>query len=139
MIEIKDKVGKVLVTVDAETLRGADLRWANLRWADLSGANLSGADLSWADLRGANLRWADLRCRQYVCAISGSRHAIIAIDDDVRIGCERKTLAEWLESYQAIGRKEGYTDEQIAEYGGWLNAIAAILKARKIAAREEEK
>jgi len=85
------------------------------------------------------LSGADLRCRQYVCAISGSRHSIVAIDDDVRIGCHRKSLAEWLENYQTIGRKEGYAGEQIAEYGLWLNTIAAILEARKVAASEEEK
>ena len=87
----------------------------------------------------ADLSEANLRCKQYVCAIKGRRHSIIAIDDDVRIGCHRRTLAEWLENYQAIGHEEGYTDEQIAEYGGWLKAIAAILEARKVAASEEEK
>lgn len=38
-IEIKHKVtGKVLLKVEAETLRGADLRGANLSEADLRGA-----------------------------------------------------------------------------------------------------
>ena len=54
MIEIKNRwTGKVIRTVDAETLSGADLSRADLSWADLSGADLSGADLSWADLSGA--------------------------------------------------------------------------------------
>ena len=116
MIEIKDRGGKVLATVDADTLR----------WADLRGANLSGANLRWADLRGANLR-----CKQYVCQIHASRHTIVAIDDDVRIGCERKPLAEWLETFEAVGRENEYTESEIAEYGGWLRQIAAVLAARR--------
>ena len=156
MVEIKHRDGRVLVTVEADTLReanlrgadlsGADLSWADLSWADLSEANLSEANLSGADLREADLSWADLSeanlsgadlsganllARQYVCQIHASRHAIVVIDDDVRIGCERKALAEWLETYEAVGRQNGYTEAEIAEYGGWLRQIAAVLAARR--------
>lgn len=116
MIEIRHKDGAVLHTVNFDTL---------------SGANLSRANLSKADLRGANLCEADLRCKQYVCQIHASRHAIVAIDNDVQIGCIRKLLAEWLETLQAVGRKNEYTDAEIAEYGGWLRQIAAVLAARR--------
>ena len=67
MIEIKHKItGKVLLKVEAETLRKANLRranlsGANLREANLRGANLREANLSWANLSEANLSWADLR------------------------------------------------------------------------------
>ena len=186
MIEIKNKEGVVLLTVDADTLHGAnlhganlyaanlrgadlvgadlvgaDLRWANLRGADLRGAKLCGANLYWAYLNGAdlhgadlhganlhgaklcganlhgaylfeaNLHGADLSAKQYVCQIHASRHAIIAIDDDVRIGCIRKPLAEWLETFEAVGRENKYTDAEIAEYGGWFRQIAAVLAARR--------
>ena len=126
MIDIRNKYGAVLRTVDADTLRGADLRGADLRGADLRGADLRGADLS-----GAGLRGADLRCKQYICQIHASRHAIVAIDDDVRIGCYRKPMAEWLETFEAVGRENGYTEAEIAEYGGWLRQIAAVLAARR--------
>lgn len=53
MIEIKDRWGVVMKTINASNLRGA-----NLRGADLIGANLSGADLSGANLRGADLSGA---------------------------------------------------------------------------------
>ena len=50
-IEIKHKItGKVLWTVDADHLTGADLTGAILRWANLTGADLTGADLTRADL-----------------------------------------------------------------------------------------
>ena len=61
MIKILDKYGDVLMTIDEDSLIGANLRGANLSGADLRGADLSGADLRDADLRGADLRDADLR------------------------------------------------------------------------------
>ncbi len=123
-------------------LRGAYLRGADLRDADLQGAYLRGADLRGAYLRGADLRDADLQgaylrgaylhqCKQYVAVIPGSRHSIGVIDDDIRIGCQRMTLAEWLERFEAVGREAGYTEPQIAEYGIYLKAIRDVLEARK--------
>src|SRR6267142_1600166 len=52
-IEIRNRNGKVLWVVEADTLLGADLSDA-----DLSGADLSDADLSGADLLGAKLNWS---------------------------------------------------------------------------------
>ena len=113
-------------------LRGADLRDADVRGADLRDANLRGADLRDANLRDADLRRVDLaQCKQYVAVIRGSRHSIVGIDDDIRIGCERMTLAEWLERFEAVGREAGYTEPQIAEYGIYLKAIRDVLKVRK--------
>ena len=116
-------------------LSGADLRWANLSEANLRRANLSRADLRAADLRRANLSWADLsgadlRAKQYVCQIHGSRHPVLAIDDDVRIGCKRQTLAKWLETFESVGAIEAYLPAEIAEYGIYLRTIAAVLEAR---------
>ena len=67
MIKIKDRyTGKVIKTLELETLIGADLSGAYLVGADLKdtnlkGANLKGADLRWANLKDANLGGADLR------------------------------------------------------------------------------
>jgi hypothetical protein len=143
MIEIKRKDGSVIKTIDADSLQGAYLRDADLRDADLQGA-----DLRWADLRGANLRDADLQgadlrgaylaqCKQYVAVIRGSRNSIVVIDDDICIGCQRMTLAEWLEQFEAVGRAAGYTQQQIAEYGIYLKAIRDVLEVRKHATTNE--
>jgi uncharacterized protein YjbI with pentapeptide repeats len=60
MIEIKNLDGKIIETVEGDTLMGVDLRWANLEGADFRGANLWRADLREANLWGADLRWANL-------------------------------------------------------------------------------
>ena len=66
MIEIKHKLtGKVLFSIKADSLGGANLSGAELSWADLRGSDLRGANLIGANLRGANLigaelSWADL-------------------------------------------------------------------------------
>ena len=61
-MEIKHKsTNKVLLTIESDTLQGANLRLADLRRADLQGANLRLADLRRADLQGANLQGANLQ------------------------------------------------------------------------------
>ena len=122
----------VQAAISAEVvLHGADLRKANLRKANLHGADLRKANLCGADLRKANLCGANLPDNN-VC-LHGSRHEIIAIDNDVQIGCHRKPLAEWLEEYKAIGQAENYTPAEIVEYGLHLRHIQALidLKGKK--------
>ena len=111
-------------------LRGADLSGADLRGADLSEANLRGANLRGADLREANLSGADLSgADNFVMQIQGSCHQIVAVDDDVRIGCQRRTLAKWLSVFQSIGTEHGYTAFQIEEYGDHLRYFARRMEA----------
>ena len=111
-------------------LRGADLSGADLRGADLSEANLRGANLRGADLREANLSGADLSgADNFVMQIQGSCHQIVAVDDDVRIGCQRRTLAKWLSVFQSIGTEHGYTAFQMEEYGDHLRYFARRLEA----------
>jgi hypothetical protein len=62
MIEIRcvSGRGRVLRTVAADTLEGANLKGANLEGADLRDAHLEGADLRGAHLEGAYLTGANL-------------------------------------------------------------------------------
>lgn len=66
-MDIRHKItGEVLLTIEGDTLRGADLSYkflhaADLYRQDLRGANLEGATLYYADLRLADLRGANLR------------------------------------------------------------------------------
>ena len=116
--------GKVLKEIEGDSLINADLSGADLSGANLSGANLRGADLSGANLINADLRSADQR----VFRIDGSRHQITAIDDDVRIGCMRMSLADWLEQFETVGSREGYSPVEIAEYEAHLKHLVAVLK-----------
>ena len=119
-------------------LRDADLRGANLRDANLTGADLRGADLRGADLRGANLRDANLRNSSCGTAlgdllrITGSRDAIIAVDEDnISIGCMRNDLVWWRKHYAAVGRSESYSYAQIEEYRLHIEYVAQWFAARK--------
>jgi hypothetical protein len=112
-------------------LCGADLRRADLRGTDLCGADLCGADLCGSDLGGANLCRANLRdAKQKIISIKGSRHQIVAIDDDIRIGCQRFTLKKWLSHYPKIGAANEYSKTEIAEYGIYLKTIEQVLLLR---------
>ena len=100
-------------------LSGADLSGADLGGADLRGANLRGADLSGADLRGADLRGAEglLPCGVIPLQIGGSRDWIIIREiGHISIGCEHHPVEWWEEHYEAVGRKNTYTNAEVAEY-----------------------
>ena len=76
-MEIKHKItNEVLLTIEGDSLqganlkgsnlqyanlKGADLKWANLKGSNLQYANLKGADLKWANLKGSNLQYANLQ------------------------------------------------------------------------------
>jgi hypothetical protein len=116
-------------------LFGANLSGANLSGADLSGANLSGAYLSGADLFGANLSRAYLSGANLSGAylnltkisdteylvktffINGTRHSVCWWGlNQIQIGCHKKDIPWWKANYKMIGKREGYTPEQVKEY-----------------------
>ena len=134
-------------------LRGADLRVANLRDADLREASLTGANLRAADLTEATLREADLRGADLSRAdltgvnlsyadltgavgpfttFSAGRHTAVFAGGYGSIGCFRRTYDEWLADYAAIGAANGYTPEEIAEYGQFI--ALAVARQRRIEA-----
>ena len=121
-------------------LSGADLYRANLSEADLyradlSGANLSGADLYGADLSGANLSGADLSradgIKLPIFNITGTLHPLLYMNGNIRIGCENHSLTEWVENYKTIGKENGYSEDQICEYGGYITTIATLIKSKE--------
>ena len=106
---------------------GADLSVAILSVAILSVAILRGADPSGVDLSEAHLRGAVLDAASIT--IIGSRHVITASSREVRIGCQSHPIDWWLDHFRAVGRENGYTAEQVEEYGGHLRRIKAALAA----------
>jgi hypothetical protein len=101
------------------------LRGAYLRGADLYGADLRGADLYGADLRGANLYGANL-CEKYL-QIKGSKAWLVGFGDKIQIDCEDHTVIEWQQEYEAIGKKNGYTDDEIKEYKSYIDFYASMV------------
>lgn len=45
----------------------------------------------------------------------------------VQIGCHGYPIKRWLKSYKAVGKKEGYSEQEIAEYGAYLRMIDEVL------------
>ena len=108
-------------------LRGADLRGADLRGANLFESDIRGADLRGADLRGADLFGADLRGAKNIelpiITIIGSKHTFQYLNKMIKIGCHEYSTDYWIEKYIVIGKNEGYTEEQISEYGRYITMI----------------
>jgi len=114
-------------------LQGADLQGAYLQGAYLRGAYLRGAYLRGADLQGADLRGADLRGAEGITAkvlqIGGSRDWIVVRQiGHITIGCEHHPLIWWEEHYAAVGRREKYTDQEIAEYRAHIATCRAWME-----------
>jgi hypothetical protein len=100
-------------------LRGADLRDADLQYANLRGADLRDADLRDANLRGADFRYADLRDADLL-TFQYQKNQAYCTGERLIIGCEDKSLAEWADCYEEIGKNNGYTELQIAMYGKFI-------------------
>ena len=116
--------------LSAANLGSADLSAADLRYANLSAANLGYANLSGADLRYANLSSANLLIFQF------QRHtAYFTLDGTLRIGCHCLPISEWLETYEDLGKQEGYTQSQIKAYGSFIKLCAEQFE---IHAKEKE-
>ena len=121
-------------------LRGADLRGAYLRGAYLQGADLQGADLQGADLQGAYLQGADLQGAIGLLPdgltplqIGGTRHWVIVRQPGyITIGCHHQMLTWWREHYLAMGRKEEYSDAEIAEYAAHIEYCAQWMAAHGV-------
>ena len=58
--------------------------------------------------------------------ITGSRNSLNYYGEDLYIGCIKMPVNKWLEKYEEIGMKEGYTPEQIKEYKKYIDMIAMI-------------
>ena len=72
--------------------------------------------------------------------IQGSRHALtLGSLSQIAVGGHIHDIKDWLKTYRAIGKREGYTKEQIAEYGLHLAYLAAIAKRLQAAAKKAAK
>lgn len=61
--------------------------------------------------------------------IQGSLNPIVAFDSGiVAIGCKDLHIDEWLEKYEMIGKVQGYSAEQIREYGSYLHFMKIMLR-----------
>jgi hypothetical protein len=57
-------------------------------------------------------------------AVQGSRHLAVHVGDHlIQIGCMTLTFAQWVETFQDVGIKHGYTALQIVEYKRILDFI----------------
>lgn len=126
-------------------LTGCDLSGAKLNQADLSNANLFGANLSGANLTGANLTGAILTKAVLTNAVltgtvlqgktivnfkAGKHDACYLGDNQIRIGCLVKTIAEWLAQYVELGKKHHYSTDQIAKYGAFIQECLTRSQAK---------
>jgi len=52
--------------------------------------------------------------------IQGTKHIVTECNGNIKIGCEIYSIKEWKKNYKEIGKKHGYTDNEIAEYYDYI-------------------
>ena len=63
--------------------------------------------------------------------VKGTQHHVTTCTHTlIQIGCQQHPASYWLEHYKAIGRANGYTADQIAEYGLILKLVASWLEMK---------
>ena len=61
--------------------------------------------------------------------ITGSAHSVSLVSyTQIAIGCKIHDFAYWLKNYKTVGKENGYTPEQIKEYGEILNYLVKAAK-----------
>ena len=61
--------------------------------------------------------------------ITGSAHSVSLVSyTQIAVGCEIHDFAYWLKNYETVGKENGYTPEQIKEYGEILNYLVKAAK-----------
>lgn len=59
--------------------------------------------------------------------ISASQHSVSYWGyDAIQIGCKKHTISERQKHFREIGKAEGYSEEQIDEYGFYIDLIAKL-------------
>lgn len=59
-----------------------------------------------------------------------SRHPVTYSEEGLRIGCQVHRIYFWQQHGEAIGRKEGYSEEEIDEYMSLIGLVAEYVKVR---------
>ena len=132
MFEIVERYTRALLyrSETASTAREAVIE------AVKTGANLAGANLAGADLTGAN---GLLPNGLIPLQILGTKHGLIVRKPGcLQIGCHLKPLVEWEETYELIGRGEGYSDQQIAEYRSHIAHARSWMESHGVVDVEQE-
>ena len=109
----------VIVGIHARILGGT------IRGGTIWGGTILGGTILGGTILGGNWKKATLQ-------IQGTRHFVnMCSCTELQIGCIHLTIAKWREKRVVLGEKEGYTPEQIEEYGRYIELAAAMYPPEK--------
>jgi hypothetical protein len=93
------------------TFRGGDFYGGTFRGGDFYGGTFRGGDFYGGTFRGGDWKISPLQ-------IQGSEYFVnVSSYTTLQIGCLNLTFDEWKSQFETIGKKQGYSDKQIKEYG----------------------
>ena len=115
--ETKIVFGKTLYRIKAL------IDFSTVKAGDLGGfiekeANLSQAGKAWVS---GNARVFGDAWENSPLQIQGTKHFFnVCAKGFIHIGCNKLSFEKWQKNYRRIGKKHGYSDEQIMEYGMYI-------------------
>ena len=104
-------------------MRGGEM-WGGVMW----GSVMHGGVMHGGVMRGG-VMWGGV-VEVSMLQIQGTRHFCYASPTEdgkeiwLGIGCEFHPIDWWMENYEATGRHEDYTEDEIAEYLAYINLFA---------------
>jgi hypothetical protein len=71
---------------------------------------------------------ADIKrnCAKPAWTLDLGKHTITVDDGFLNIGCMSFSIEHWMDNFEEIGKKEGYSEEEIERYGKAINFISEI-------------
>ena len=115
--ETKIKFGITLHRIKAEK------NFAGIKKNDLGGwvekeENIYSSGNAWVS--GDAQVSGNARVEKSPLLIQGTKHIVTECNGNIKIGCEIYSIKEWKKNYKEIGKKHGYTDNEIAEYYDYI-------------------
>jgi len=112
-------------TILGGTILGGTILGGTIRGGTIWGGTIWGGTILGGTILGGNWKKATLQ-------IQGTRHFVnMCSCTELQIGCIHLTIAKWREKRVVLGEKEGYTPEQIEEYGRYIELAAAMYPPEK--------
>ena len=120
-------------------VRGGEVWGGEVRGGEVWGGEVRGGEVRGGVVCGGEV-WGGV-FEKSTFQVQGSGHFLnISHPNHIQIGCHNHTFEYWKENFRRIGKLEGYSKEQIAEYGKYIEmAIAFPNQPKPIQLDEEEK
>lgn len=111
--------------VTGGVISGGEVYGGEVKGGIVSGGVIYGGVISGGEIKAGVFSGGEIKggiFKNSTFQVQGSYHLLnISRPNHIKIGCIERTFDYWKKHYKAIGDSEGYTPEQIEEYGRYID------------------